>query len=90
MKKSKFTESQIVKILGEQEQGKTVSDICLVLVSQLYRYKVKPAFYIFTKDEEGNNQRIGAAFAHKRGKGLNIHINDLRLVAFPPKENTEA
>jgi putative transposase len=28
MKKSKFTESQIVKILGEQEQGKTVSDIC--------------------------------------------------------------
>lgn len=52
--------------------------------------KVRPAFYIFTKDEEGNNQRIGAAFAHKKGKGLNIIINDLRLVAFPPKENTEA
>lgn len=28
MKKTKFTESQIVKILGEQESGKTVSDIC--------------------------------------------------------------
>ena len=28
MKKSKFTESQIVKILGEQEQGKSVSEIC--------------------------------------------------------------
>lgn len=28
MKKTKFTESQIVKILGEQELGKTVSDIC--------------------------------------------------------------
>jgi putative transposase len=28
MNKSKFTESQIVKILGEQEQGKTVTDIC--------------------------------------------------------------
>jgi putative transposase len=28
MKKSKFTESQIVKILGEQQQGKAVADIC--------------------------------------------------------------
>jgi putative transposase len=28
MKKSKFTESQIIKILAEQDQGKTVSDIC--------------------------------------------------------------
>lgn len=28
MKKSKFTESQIVKILGEQSQGKSVADIC--------------------------------------------------------------
>ncbi len=28
MKKSKFTESQIVKILGEQELGKSVADIC--------------------------------------------------------------
>ncbi len=26
--KAKFTESQIVKILGEQEQGKSVADIC--------------------------------------------------------------
>lgn len=28
MKKSKFTEVQIVKILGEQATGKTVADIC--------------------------------------------------------------
>ena len=28
MKKSKFTEVQIVKILGEQSGGKTVADIC--------------------------------------------------------------
>jgi putative transposase len=28
MKKSKFTESQIFKILGEQDQGKSVADIC--------------------------------------------------------------
>ena len=28
MKKSKFTESQIISILKEQERGKTVADIC--------------------------------------------------------------
>lgn len=28
MKKSKFTESQIIKILEEQKQGKAVADIC--------------------------------------------------------------
>ncbi len=28
MKKSRFTEPQIVKILSEQDQGKNVSDIC--------------------------------------------------------------
>lgn len=28
MKKSNFTESQIIKILGSQESGRSVSDIC--------------------------------------------------------------
>ena len=28
MKKSRFTESQIIKILSEQDQGKSVSEIC--------------------------------------------------------------
>ena len=28
MKTTKFTESQIIKILNEQEHGKSVSDIC--------------------------------------------------------------
>lgn len=28
MKKSKFTESQIIKILGEQEKGRPVAEIC--------------------------------------------------------------
>ena len=28
MKKSKFTETQIIKILKEQEQGKKVSEVC--------------------------------------------------------------
>ena len=30
MKKSRFTEPQIIKILNEQDQGKSVSDICRV------------------------------------------------------------
>ncbi len=28
MKKSRFTESQLIKVLSEQDQGKSVSDIC--------------------------------------------------------------
>jgi putative transposase len=28
MKKSKFSEAQIIKILSEQEKGKTVNEIC--------------------------------------------------------------
>ena len=28
MKKSKFSESQIIRILSEQEKGKTVTEIC--------------------------------------------------------------
>ena len=28
MKRSRFTEPQIIKMLSEQEQGKSVSDIC--------------------------------------------------------------
>lgn len=28
MKKSRFTETQIIKIMSEQEKGKSVSDIC--------------------------------------------------------------
>ena len=28
MKKSRFTEPQLIKMLSEQEQGKSVSDIC--------------------------------------------------------------
>lgn len=28
MKKSRFTETQIIKILSEQEKGKSVSEIC--------------------------------------------------------------
>ena len=45
----------------------------------------KPAFYIFERDKDGNTQRVGAAFNHAKGKGLNIVIGDRRYVAYPPK-----
>ena len=39
MKKSKFTETQILKILSEQNQGKTVNEVCRA-------YKIsQPTFY---------------------------------------------
>ncbi len=46
MKKSRFTESQIIKILDEQEQGKSVIDICRAhAISQptFYNWKGKYA-----------------------------------------------
>ncbi|HRH03877.1 MAG TPA: hypothetical protein PLN13_03455 [Bacteroidia bacterium] len=54
--------------------------------------KKKPSFYIFAKDAEGNSQRVGAAFRHMKGNGMNIVINDQRYSAFPPKpaEGNEA
>lgn len=51
--------------------------------------KSKPAFYIFAKSENGENKRIGAAFKHNKGNGLNIVINGVRYTAFPPKDKGE-
>lgn len=47
--------------------------------------KVKPAFYIFAQSEDGKTQQVGAAFAHKTGKGFNLVIGDKRYSAFPPR-----
>jgi hypothetical protein len=47
--------------------------------------KKKPSFYIFAKDAEGNSQKVGAAFRHMKGNGMNIVINDQRYAAFLPK-----
>lgn len=49
-----------------------------------------PDFYIFVKDPEGNSTRIGAAFRHNKGQGMNILINEERYVAFPPKKKDES
>jgi len=53
--------------------------------------KQLPAFYIFeTVESDGKkeNKRIGAAFAHRTGAGLNLLINGKRYAAFPPKAKT--
>lgn len=44
MKKSKFTETQIIKIISEQDKGKTVNEICREFgISQptFYQWKSK-------------------------------------------------
>lgn len=52
--------------------------------------KVKPLFYIFDKDETGVSQRFGAVFAHQKGKGVNIVLNGMRFIAFPPTDQSAA
>ncbi len=47
--------------------------------------KKSVAFYIFAPDGKGGTSRVGAAFFHKGGKGLNIVISEKRFIAFPPK-----
>lgn len=44
MRKSKFSETQIVTILGQQENGKTVGEICReygITTNTFYRWKSK-------------------------------------------------
>lgn len=50
--------------------------------------KQKPAFYIFKKNSEGVSEKVGAAFKHTKGNGLNIVIDETRYAAFPPKVNS--
>lgn len=46
MKKSKFTETQIIKILSDQEKGKTVMEICREYgISQPTFYQWKSKYY---------------------------------------------
>lgn len=47
--------------------------------------KPKPNYYIFEKDADGNNLRVGAVFKHNKGDGFNIVIDNKRYAAFPPK-----
>lgn len=50
--------------------------------------KQVPAFYIFESaetDGKTESRRIGAAFPHRKGKGLTLLIDGKRYAAFPPK-----
>lgn len=59
-------------------------------MTEVKNNKGKIAYYLFAKDENGESQRIGTAFHHDKGKGLNIVIGDKRYTAFPPKPKAEA
>ena len=66
MKKSKFTEAQILKVLNSQEQGKKVSEICReVGISEPTFYKWKSRYGGMTlselqrvKELESENARL--------------------------------
>lgn len=71
MKKIKFTESQILNILKEQEQGKSVSEICRTHgISNATFYNWKSKYAGMTVDElkrlkelEYENARLKKMFA---------------------------
>ena len=52
--------------------------------------KQVPAFYIFENgtDNTQDGKPVGAAFAHKKGKGFTFLIAGKRYAAFPPKAKT--
>ena len=54
--------------------------------------KQVPAFYIFENGADGAKpgKPAGAAFPHKKGKGLTLLIDGKRYAAFPPKAKTAA
>lgn len=66
MKKSKFTEAQILKVLNMQEQGKKVSEICRAIgISEPTFYKWKSRYGGMTlselqrvKELEAENARL--------------------------------
>ena len=49
-----------------------------------------PSYYIFENAADGHKsgKPVGAAFAHKNGKGVTLLINGKRYAAFPPKAKT--
>lgn len=59
--------------------------------TQATKQKQAPDFYIFENAGEGQQggKPVGAAFAHKKGKGMTLLINGKRYAVFPPKAKTE-
>ena len=58
--------------------------------NQATKTKQIPSYYIFenTADGQKSGKPVGAAFAHKSGKGVTLLINGKRYSAFPPKAKT--
>ena len=58
--------------------------------NQTARAKQIPDFYIFENAADGQQcgKPVGAAFAHKNGKGVTLLISGKRYAAFPPKAKT--
>ena len=56
--------------------------------NQTAKTKQVPDFYIFENGANGEKggKPAGAAFAHKKGKGLTLLIGGKRYAAFQPKE----
>ena len=56
--------------------------------NQTTKTKQIPSFYIFDEAAPKGGKPAGAAFAHKKGKGLTLLINGKRYAAYPPKAKT--
>ena len=57
--------------------------------TQTTKTKQIPSYYIFENAADGQpGKPVGAAFAHKNGKGVTLLINGKRYAAFPPKAKT--
>lgn len=58
--------------------------------NQTTKTKQIPDFYIFENAAVGQQRGkpVGAAFAHKNGKGVTLLISGKRYAAFPPKAKT--
>lgn len=59
--------------------------------TQATKQKQAPDFYIFENAGEGQQggKPVGAAFAHKKGKGMTLLINGKRYAVFPSKAKSE-
>ena len=57
--------------------------------NQTAKVKQAPDFYIFGDATKGAKP-VGAAFAHKKGKGFTLLIAGKRYAAFPPKAKPAA
>ena len=76
MKKSRFTETQIIKVLTAQEKGKTVAEICRehgISSATFYKWRAKyggmdASLMARLKELEEENRRLKKMYAEERLK----------------------